>query len=241
MRSRPLRPRAFLLENVAGLAYKVHREALDLILGKRESARLPLRWTGPQRGRLRRPADPRALLPRRRARRRVRASPANPREEPAERRSSRRRPRAVATAGEAIGDLDTEENADDDGPLRWRPVPRPARADSAGRQLPLLHREAGPSRAGVRVAVAVLVVPAQAQPRPPLVDDPGATLEQHGAVSLAKPHPPDRGGQAAPDVPRRLGPQRNGRGAVAAGRKRRAAAARAVLGRRSRSSDLAHP
>lgn len=38
------RPRAFLLENVAGLAYKVHRDALDLILGTAERLGYRCSW-----------------------------------------------------------------------------------------------------------------------------------------------------------------------------------------------------
>jgi DNA (cytosine-5)-methyltransferase 1 len=41
---RLLEPRAFLLENVAGLAYKVHREALDLILRDAEEAGYRCTW-----------------------------------------------------------------------------------------------------------------------------------------------------------------------------------------------------
>jgi DNA (cytosine-5)-methyltransferase 1 len=111
-----LRPRAFLLENVAGLAYKVHREALQLIqttaerLGYRCAGRVVnaanygvpqirerFLLVGVREGTFRFPpptharADKETLfshndgLPRWR------------------------------TAGEAIGDLDTEENADDSG------------------------------------------------------------------------------------------------------------------------------
>src|SRR5574337_199518 len=56
--------------------------------------------------------------------------------------------------------------------------------------LPLLHKGARPSQAGVRVAQALLVLPAQAEPRPAVVDDPGPPVEQHRPLPLAQPDPP---------------------------------------------------
>jgi DNA (cytosine-5)-methyltransferase 1 len=106
-------PRAFLLENVPGLRYKVHREALDFL--EAEAARLgySTNWAvlnaadygvpqirqrffiiGSREGRIEMPAPTHA-------------------ERPADDPKGVTKP--WVTAGEAIGDLDTDENASDEG------------------------------------------------------------------------------------------------------------------------------
>ena len=109
-----LRPRAFLLENVGGLAYDVHNEALQLILqtahdlGYQTTHRIlnaadygvpqkrqRLFIVGTQEGDFQWPA------------------PTHAEEPSADLFSGGRQP--WRTAGDAIGDLDTEENADDAG------------------------------------------------------------------------------------------------------------------------------
>src|SRR5262249_54877795 len=71
-----------------------------------------------------------------------------------------------------------------------------------------------------------LVVPVEIKPGHAVMDDPGAALEQHGAVPLAKSHPSHRRGQAPPDVSRRLAPRRPDRRAVASSGERGAATPR---------------
>lgn len=109
-----LMPSAFILENVAGLAYKVHREALELLLGEAGEAGYSCTWSvinaanygvpqvrerfvlvGVRNGSFELPHPTHAKSP-----------------------GSDLLNAALApwrTAGEAIGDLDTEENADDAG------------------------------------------------------------------------------------------------------------------------------
>lgn len=109
-----LRPRAFILENVAGLAYKVHESALDLILGTAEDLGYAISsevinaadYGVPQMrerffvvgmldGEFEFPEPSHAKEPSRRV------------------DNAGRLP--WVTAGEAIGDLDTKKNADDTG------------------------------------------------------------------------------------------------------------------------------
>jgi DNA (cytosine-5)-methyltransferase 1 len=111
---RLLKPRAFLLENVAGLAYKVHREALDLILGVAEGVGYQCSWqvvnsadygvpqirerfilVGVGSGTLSFPAPTHSKAPG--------ASLLDTRLPP------------WRTAGEVLQELDTDENADDTG------------------------------------------------------------------------------------------------------------------------------
>jgi DNA (cytosine-5)-methyltransferase 1 len=109
-----VRPRAFLLENVAGLAYKVHESALELILGTAEGLGYTISskvinaadYGVPQMrerffvvGML----DDAFRFP----------EPTHAKEPESSTESVHRLP--WVTAGEAIGDLDTEENADDTG------------------------------------------------------------------------------------------------------------------------------
>lgn len=109
-----VRPRAFILENVAGLAYKVHESALDLILQTAEALGYTISSevvnaadygipqmrerffvVGMLDGEFRFPETTHAKEPG--------STPEN----------SERQP--WVTAGEAIRDLDTDENADDTG------------------------------------------------------------------------------------------------------------------------------
>jgi DNA (cytosine-5)-methyltransferase 1 len=111
---RVLEPKAFILENVAGLAYKVHGEALELVLSEAEKAGYSCTWrivnsadygvpqirerfllVGVRDGRFDFPLPTHAKTPR------------------ADLLSGSLEP--WRTAGDAIGDLDTEENADDTG------------------------------------------------------------------------------------------------------------------------------
>lgn len=108
-----LRPRAFLLENVAGMAYGVHREALDSILDVARQEGYQVDW------RILNAAD--YGVPQIRQRLFIVGvrdgvfnwpTPSHAKE------PDDSAPVVVkpwVTAGEAIGDLDTEENADDSG------------------------------------------------------------------------------------------------------------------------------
>jgi DNA (cytosine-5)-methyltransferase 1 len=111
---RLLEPRAFILENVPGLAYKVHREALDLILGEADDAGYRCTW------RIVNAAD--YGVPQTRERFvlvGVRDAhfdfppPTHAKTPESNLLSASLEP--WRTAGEAIGDLDTDENADDTG------------------------------------------------------------------------------------------------------------------------------
>ena len=109
---RLLEPRAFLLENVAGLAYKVHREALDYIVSQAEVAEYRCCW------KILNAADygvpqirERFLLVGVREGEFVFPEPTHVRD------ADERLPLIAPwrTAGEVLGDLDTDENADDKG------------------------------------------------------------------------------------------------------------------------------
>lgn len=110
---RQLAPKAFLMENVHGLAYKVHRDALDFIVGAATEAGYHCSWrilnaadygvpqirerfflVGVREGHFEWPAPTHA-------------------KDAGEDLLSSRLP--WRTAGETIGDLDTDENADDTG------------------------------------------------------------------------------------------------------------------------------
>jgi DNA (cytosine-5)-methyltransferase 1 len=111
---RVIRPRAFLLENVPGLAYKVHREALDFILEEARNAGYSCSW------RIVNAAD--HGVPQMRERFVLIGLLAGEFTFPVPTHS--RAPgesllsfglKPWVTAGDAIGDLDTEQNADDTG------------------------------------------------------------------------------------------------------------------------------
>jgi DNA (cytosine-5)-methyltransferase 1 len=109
-----LRPRAFLFENVAGFAYRVHREALNLLLETAEGLGYQCSW------RVFNAAD--YGVPQMRERFLLIGMLDGAPELPAPthaKRSAKTSPNSAlpswATAGQAIGDLDTEENADDVG------------------------------------------------------------------------------------------------------------------------------
>lgn len=105
-----VRPRAFLLENVAGLAYKVHQSALELILQTARDLGYAIS------SKVVNSAD--YGVPQMRQRFFVVGTLDGefefPRPTHAKPGSDSNLP-AWVTAGEAIGDLDTEENADDSG------------------------------------------------------------------------------------------------------------------------------
>jgi DNA (cytosine-5)-methyltransferase 1 len=109
-----VRPRAFILENVAGLAYKVHESALQLILDTAERLGYSISK------KVINAAD--YGVPQMRERFFVVGmlegafefpEPSHAREPGSTFENAHRLP--WVTAGEAIGDLDTEENADDSG------------------------------------------------------------------------------------------------------------------------------
>lgn len=104
-----LRPRTFLLENVKGLAYKVHRDALETIISRAERLGYRVNWG------VLNAAD--FGVPQIRERCFVLGSQDTVVELP---RPTHARPGTESlpswvTAGTAIGDLDTEENASDEG------------------------------------------------------------------------------------------------------------------------------
>lgn len=109
-----VRPSAFILENVAGLAYKVHESALDLIIGTAEDLGYAIS------SKVINAAD--YGVPQMRERFFVVGmldstfefpEPTHAKEPGGSPENAARLP--WATAGEAINDLDTEENADDTG------------------------------------------------------------------------------------------------------------------------------
>jgi len=109
-----VQPRAFILENVAGLAYKVHESALELILNTAESLGYKISK------RVINAAD--YGVPQMRERYFVIGMldgafefpvPTHAKESGETLENRKRMP--WVTAGEAIGDLDTDENADDTG------------------------------------------------------------------------------------------------------------------------------
>ena len=103
------RPRAFLLENVPGMAYKVHDEALQLIIGTAKKYGYTCSW------RILNAAD--YGVPQIRQRFFMVGMRGGEFSWPAPSHSETGSDSLApwVTAGEAIGDLDTEENADDEG------------------------------------------------------------------------------------------------------------------------------
>jgi DNA (cytosine-5)-methyltransferase 1 len=109
-----LNPKAFIFENVAGFAYKVHREALELIVTEAERAGYSCTW------RIINAADygvpqirERFVLVGTRDGHFQFPPPTHAKEPGRDLLSTRLEP--WRTAGEAIGDLDTDDNADDTG------------------------------------------------------------------------------------------------------------------------------
>lgn len=109
-----LRPRAFLLENVPGMSYDVHREALDTLMERAEALGFRCDW------RILNAAD--YGVPQMRQRLFVVGLqdgefdwPSPTHQDPDQTDLFRQGLLPWVTVGEAIGDLDTEENADDEG------------------------------------------------------------------------------------------------------------------------------
>lgn len=109
---RDVRPKAFLLENVRGLAYGVHREALTHIIQTAESFGYSTAWQ------IVNAADYGAPQIRERC---LVMGALNGRIQPPEPTHSKDGPSLVdsrrlwVTAGDVLADLDTDENADDEG------------------------------------------------------------------------------------------------------------------------------
>lgn len=105
------RPKAFLLENVRGLAYGVHREALDFIVSTAEQMGYTVTWTIVNAANY--------GVPQIRERCFVIGSLYGGVELPVPTHNkspeSGKDLRPWVTAGEVLSDLDTEQNADDDG------------------------------------------------------------------------------------------------------------------------------
>ena len=109
---RLLKPRAFLLENVAGLAYDVHRPALDLVLRTAEAEGYSCSW------RVLNAADYGCPQIRERLfviglKGKTFQFPGPTHRSPSETDLFVQRLPVWRTAGQELGDLDTEENADD--------------------------------------------------------------------------------------------------------------------------------
>jgi DNA (cytosine-5)-methyltransferase 1 len=109
-----VQPRAFIIENVAGLAYGVHKHALDLILTEAERLKYECVW------KVLNAADygvpqirERCFIVGMRGKRFEFPAPTHAEKPDADLFSRGRAP--WRTAGEVLADLDTEENADDEG------------------------------------------------------------------------------------------------------------------------------
>src|SRR5262249_34715229 len=111
---RLLQPRAFLLENVHGMAYKVHREALDFILTAADEAGYVCHWQVVNAADYGVPQiRERFILVGVRGGQFELPSPTHVKPEKADLSSPNRT--SWRTAGEVLADLDTDENADDQG------------------------------------------------------------------------------------------------------------------------------
>jgi DNA (cytosine-5)-methyltransferase 1 len=109
-----LKPRAFVLENVAGLAYKVHREALELLLSEAEEAGYTCTWRIVNAANYGVPQiRERFLLVGVRGGSFEFPPPTHAKSPGSDLLNAPLPP--WRTAGGAIGDLDTDENADDTG------------------------------------------------------------------------------------------------------------------------------
>jgi DNA (cytosine-5)-methyltransferase 1 len=109
-----LAPRAFLLENVAGLAYKVHKEAFDLIATTAERLGYAISWRILNAANYGVPQiRERFFMIGTRGQRFVWPEPTHTTQQRDDLFSFGKEP--WRTAGDAIGDLDSDEMADDDG------------------------------------------------------------------------------------------------------------------------------
>ena len=141
------------------------------------------------------------------------------------------------TAGEALGDLDRPDQPararrGRQGHLRGGAAGSPTR-----RQLPLLDGPSRPSRSALRVAQALLDLPAQAPSRQAVADDPRPARPLGRAVPLGQSPPAGGRAEAADDVPRRVQGARQPARTAAPARQRRSAASSARSSpRRSRAS-----
>lgn len=110
---RHLRPRAFVLENVPGLAYKVHRDALDFIIDAATDAGYECSWRILNAANYGVPQirERFFLVGLRNGRSFEFPQPTHAKAPGLDLLSHAAKP--WLTAGEAIGDLDTDENADD--------------------------------------------------------------------------------------------------------------------------------
>ncbi len=224
-----VRPSAFILENVAGLAYKVHESALDLIIGTAEDLGYAIS------SKVINAAD--YGVPQMRERFFVVGmldstfefpEPTHAKEPGGSPENAARLP--WATAGEAINDLDTEENADDTGHFAGGKYHHLLKEIPPGDNYLFLTAKRGHPNPQFEWRKRYLVVSPQAEPKVAFVDDPGPSLEQHGSAPLAQPNPSDRGGHATADLPRRLASDRNDRASMATDRQRGTASPRGDIG-----------
>lgn len=244
-------PRMFLLENVPGLAYNGKSEGIELIertvtainrergthyrltVAKLSAAdygipqlRERVFVIGSREGReFRFPApthaDPAQLGP---------LSPLEP----------------YRTAWDALGDLEDDDNPES---RSTRQVGRAASVDPRGRKLPLAHRPRRRHEA-LRVATALLDLPAQARQGQTLLDDPGPARPRRRPVPLEKPAPLGSRALSAPDdarfLPRPRAPCRRPeagreRRPLGPGRGARPRHAETTVGRSHRARADAHP
>jgi DNA (cytosine-5)-methyltransferase 1 len=111
---RALRPRAFILENVAGLAYQIHRPAFDLVVEAARAEGYHCTWQVLNAADYGVPQVRERLFVVGMRDGKFEFPPCTHRRSASQDLFSQRLPR-WRTAGEAIGDLDTEENAEHSG------------------------------------------------------------------------------------------------------------------------------
>ena len=182
------RPRFFILENVYALTFdnKASRPAFTRLLAEIEAAGYKFNWQVLNAGDYGVPQlRPRLFIV---GARKGDAVPDLP--EPThfgdwERRTNQGTgPLPHVTTGQALAGLVTTPEPEEVGPRSMGPPPA---WNPAGRQLPLLHREAWTPRSAVRVALAILVVPAEARPKPGCTHHPGSARTQCRSVPLGQP------------------------------------------------------
>ena len=146
------------------------------------------------------------------------------------------------TASEAFAGLTIKQNPQEPEEARERHLRVGASPGSAGGQLPVLYRQARVCQAPVSLAQPLLELPAQAAPRPALADDPRPTGTLGWTLPLGGPAAARRRAQAPDDLPGRLCRVWQPASATAAARKRGASAAgttsRRASGRRSSSDSM---